>query len=99
MREAFMRRRNFAWQEMSSWKGLICPKPEGAFYLFPDVSALFCDKYKNAQELCAYLLEEAKVAVMPGDAFGLPNCIRISYAVSDENLKKALTAIKQALYK
>lgn len=99
MREAFMRRRNFAWQEMSSWKGLVCPKPEGAFYLFPDVSALFCDKYKNAQELCAYLLEEAKVAVMPGDAFGLPNCIRISYAVSDENLKKALTAIKQALYK
>lgn len=98
MREAFMRRRDFAWQEVSSWKGIICPKPEGAFYLFPDVSALFCNKYKNAQELCAYILEEAKVAVMPGDAFGLANCIRISYAVSDETLKKALAAIKKALY-
>lgn len=99
MREAFMRRRDFAYKEMSSWKGIICPKPEGAFYLFPDVSALFCDKYKNAQELCAYLLDEAKVAVMPGDAFGLANCIRISYAVSDETLEKALTAMKNTLYK
>ncbi len=98
MREAFMRRRDFAHAEISTWKGVICPKPEGAFYLFPDVSALFCDKYKNAQELCSYLLEEAQVAVMPGDAFGLANCIRISYAVSDEVLEKALTAIKKALY-
>lgn len=99
MRNAFMKRRDFAYAEISTWKGVICPKPEGAFYLFPDVSALFCDKYKNAQELCAYLLDEAKVAVMPGDAFGLANCIRISYAVSDENLEKALTAMKKALYK
>lgn len=99
MRDAFMRRRDFAYAEISTWEGVICPKPEGAFYLFPDVSALFCDTYKNAQELCSYLLEEAKVAVMPGDAFGLENCIRISYAVSDEILEKALKAIKKALYK
>lgn len=99
MRKSFMQRRDFAYKEISSWKGVICPKPEGAFYLFPDVSALFCNTYKNAQELCAYLLDEAKVAVMPGDAFGLANCIRISYAVSDENLEKALSAMKKALYK
>lgn len=99
MRKSFMQRRDFAYAEISTWKGVVCPKPEGAFYLFPDVSALFCDKYKNDQELCAYLLNEAKVAVMPGSAFGLSNCIRISYAVSDENLAKALTAIKKALYK
>lgn len=98
MKEAFKRRRDFAYAEISSWKNILCPKPEGAFYLFPDVSELFCEKYKNAQELCSYLLDEAKVAVMPGDAFGLPNCIRISYAVSDETLKKALTSIKKALY-
>lgn len=99
MKEAFKRRRDLAHAELSSWEGVICPKPEGAFYLFPDVSKLFCSKYKNAPELCTYLLDEAKVAVMPGDAFGLPSCIRLSYAVSDETLKKALTAIKQALYK
>lgn len=99
MRKAFMQRRDFAYAEISTWKGVKCPKPEGAFYIFPDVSALFCDKYKNDKELCAYLLDEAKVAVMPGSAFGLSNCIRISYAVSDENLAKALSAIKKALYK
>lgn len=99
MKEAFKKRRDYAYNEVSSWKNVNCPKPEGAFYLFPDVSGLFNDKYKNAAELCTYLLEEAKVAVMPGDAFGAPNCIRISYAVSDETLKQALTAIKEALYK
>lgn len=98
MKEAFRRRRDYAHAEISSWEGVICPKPEGAFYLFPDVSRLFCDKYKNAPELCTYLLDEAKVAVMPGDAFGLQNCIRLSYAVSDETLAKALAAIKKALY-
>ncbi len=98
MKEAFKRRRDFAYQEISSWNNVTCPKPEGAFYLFPDVSKLFCEKYKNATELCTFLLENANVAIMPGDAFGSPNCVRISYAVSDETLKKALTAIKKALY-
>lgn len=98
MKEAFKRRRDYAHAEISSWQGVICPKPEGAFYLFPDVSGIFCEKYKNATELCTYLLDEAKVAVMPGDAFGLPNCIRLSYAVSDEILATALNSIKKALY-
>ena len=98
MKEAFKKRRDFAYNEVSSWKNVNCPKPEGAFYLFPDVSGLFCEKYKNSTELCTFLLENAKVAIMPGDAFGAPNCIRISYAVSDETLKNALTAIKNALY-
>lgn len=99
MRQAFKKRRDYAYNEISSWQNVVCPKPQGAFYLFPDVSGLFCEKYPNAAALCTYLLEEAKVAVMPGDAFGLPNCIRMSYAVSDETLKQALTAIKSALYK
>lgn len=99
MKEAFQRRRDFAHAEISSWEGVICPKPEGAFYLFPDVSALFTKEMPDASSLCTYLLEEAKIAVMPGEAFGDPHCIRISYAVSDETLKDALIAIKKALYK
>ena len=99
MKEAFKRRRDYAHAQISSWEGVICPKPEGAFYLFPDVSALFTKDMPDASSLCTYLLEEAKVAVMPGEAFGDANCIRISYAVSDEILKEALHAIKTALYK
>jgi len=99
MKEAFKRRRDYAHAEISSWKGIICPKPDGAFYLFPDVSALFTKDMPNASSLCTYLLEEAKIAVMPGEAFGDANCIRISYAVSDETLKDALNSIKKALYK
>lgn len=99
MKEAFKRRRDLAHAEISSWEGVICPKPEGAFYLFPDVSALFNEKMPDASSLCTYLLEEAKVALMPGEAFGDSKCIRISYAVSDEVLKECLTAIKTALYK
>ena len=99
MKEAFKQRRDYAHAQISSWAGVVCPKPEGAFYLFPDVSALFTKDMPDASSLCTYLLEEAKVAVMPGEAFGDPNCIRISYAVSDETLKEALHAIKTALYK
>jgi len=99
MKEAFKRRRDYAHAEISSWKGIVCPKPEGAFYLFPDVSALFTSDMPNASSLCTYLLEEAKIAVMPGEAFGDSNCIRISYAVSDETLKNALSTMKKALYK
>lgn len=99
MKEAFKRRRDFAYLEISSWQGVICPKPEGAFYLFPDISALFTKEIPDTSTLCTYLLEEAKVAVMPGDAFGDPKCIRISYAISDEILKESLASIKKALYK
>ncbi len=99
MKEAFQRRRDFAHAEISSWKGVVCPKPEGAFYLFPDVSALFTKEMPNATAMCTYLLEDAKVALMPGEAFGEPNCIRISYAVADDVLKTALAAIKNSLYK
>ncbi len=98
MKESFKKRRDYAHAEVSSWEGIVCPKPEGAFYLFPDVRALFTKEMPDASSLCTYLLEEAKVALMPGEAFGDPNCVRISYAVSDETLKNALAAIKKALY-
>ena len=99
MKASFKKRRDYAHAEIATWPGVVCPKPEGAFYLFPNVSALFTKDMPDASSFCTYLLEEAKVAVMPGEAFGDPHCIRISYAVSDETLKDALHAIKKALYK
>ena len=98
MRAAFMRRRDRAHQEISSWPGVVCPKPEGAFYLFPDVSALFSDRTPDDASLCTMLLEKAKVAVMPGSAFGDPRCIRLSYAVADDVLMDALARIRAALF-
>lgn len=97
MRSAFMRRRDMAHAEIASWPGVICPKPEGAFYLFPDVSALFCPEYSNDLEFSAMLLEKAQVAVMPGSAFGNAKCIRISYAVSDKVLAEALQKIRAVI--
>lgn len=98
MRAAFMRRRDRAHAEVSSWPGVVCPKPEGAFYLFPDVSALFSEKVPDDTNLCARLLEKARVALMPGSAFGDPRCVRLSYAVADEVLMDALGRMRAALY-
>ena len=73
--------------------------PEGAFYVFPDVSALFGKTYQgvqvnNADDLSMYLLEKAHVATVTGDAFGNPNCIRMSYATSEDQLIEALRRVK-----
>lgn len=98
MRQAFMRRRDKAHAEIASWPGIVCPKPEGAFYLFPNVSALFSPEIPDASTFCTVLLEKAQVAVMPGEAFGDPQCVRLSYAVSDEVLMDALGRIKNVLF-
>lgn len=98
MRDAFMRRRDMAYKEISSWPGVVCPRPEGAFYMFPDVSALFSDTVPDDAALCAMLLEKARVAVVPGSAFGDPRCIRLSYAVAEDVLMDALTRIRAALF-
>ncbi|MCY1376657.1 Aspartate aminotransferase [compost metagenome] len=76
--------------------------PEGAFYVFPDVSSYFGKtlrgtEIKNADDFSMYLLAEANVATVTGDAFGNPNCIRFSYATSEELLTEALRRIKEAL--
>ncbi len=98
MREAFHRRRNMAWAEIASWEKVICPKPDGAFYLFADVSALYTDTLPDATAMCTMLLEKAGVALVPGDAFGDPACVRFSYAVADDVLMDALSRIRIALY-
>ena len=99
MRHAFERRRNLAMDIISGWSRAICPQPEGAFYLFVDVSGYYGDKIANSLEFCQYLLESAHVATVPGAAFDNDACFRISYATDDETLKNALERIGQALAK
>ena len=97
MREAFVRRRDLAMKIIEGWPFAICPKPDGAFYLFLDVSKCFGGSVKDSTELCTLLLDKAHVAVVPGAAFGDDKCIRFSYAVGDEVLKGALESIGKVL--
>ena len=102
MRDAFLSRRDFILDELNKIKGLNINQPQGAFYVFPDVSAFFNKSYgnfkvNNSDQLAMYILETAKVAVVTGNAFGSPNCIRISYASSMEKLKEAIDRIATAL--
>lgn len=102
MRQAFLRRRNLMLGWLEGIPGLILNVPQGAFYLFPDVSAFFGRQFgnrmiTNAQDLCFYLLEEGHVGTVPGDAFGMPNCIRLSYAASEKDLETAAQRLRKAL--
>ena len=97
MRAAFMRRRDLALKIIGSWPWAICPKPDGAFYLFVDVHQCYGDRVHNSTELCTYLLDKAHVALVPGVAFGDDNCIRFSYAVADDVLADALARVGEVL--
>lgn len=102
MVDAFKERRKLILNLLSEIKGFKTNQPEGAFYVFPDVSSFFGKtlrgKFINtASDFSLYLLEEAKVATVTGEAFGDPNCIRISYAASEKDIKEALYRIKEAL--
>lgn len=104
MTDEFKKRRDFLLSKLSTIDGIKLNTPPGAFYLFPDVSAYFGKsfegkKMENATDLCLYLLEEARVALVTGDAFGNPECIRLSYASSIEDLTKAADRIGAALQK
>lgn len=104
MVQAFANRRQLVLDLLDQIPGVKNNQPGGAFYIFPDISAFFGKKYQqfhiqNANDLSLYLLEEALVALVTGDAFGDPNCLRISYAASEEQLKESLARIKKALEK
>ena len=99
---AFKSRRTLVLDALAEIPGLVSNKPGGAFYVFPNVSSFFGKSYNgrkisNSEELCMYLLEEGLVALVGGDAFGDPNCMRISYAASEETLREAMKRIKNAL--
>jgi len=104
MRIAFERRKKLVVDLARQIPGLITNDPQGAFYIFPDCSSFYGKSYNgktisNSGDLALYLLEEGHVACVGGGAFGAPDCIRMSYATSDENLVKAFGWIKEALAK
>ncbi|MTG96936.1 MULTISPECIES: pyridoxal phosphate-dependent aminotransferase [Myroides] len=102
MVSAFKKRRDLVVGLLNEIPGVKINVPEGAFYVFPDVSSFFGKtlhgvKINNADDLSMYLLEKANVATVTGEAFGNPNCIRMSYATSEDQLKEAFRRIKEAL--
>ena len=102
MRQAFERRRNLIVQLAKDIPGLEVNVPEGAFYLFPKCSSFYGKSngdtmINNSSDLALYLLEKGHVATVGGDAFGDPECFRMSYATSDENIREAMRRIKDAL--
>ena len=102
MVEAFKERRDLLIDLFRSIPGVKINIPSGAFYLFPNVSSYFGKSYgeytiHSSTDLCMYLLNQAHVALVPGEAFGNPNCIRISYATSKELITEAVSRIKLAL--
>jgi aspartate aminotransferase len=104
MVEQFQKRRDLVLSMLAEIPGLKTSKPEGAFYVFPDCSAYFGKKdgetvMKNADDLCYYILSKGHVGIVSGEAFGAPECFRLSYAASEEQLVKAITRIKEALLK
>lgn len=104
MVDAFHKRRDLVLDKLGEIEGVKLNVPEGAFYVFPDITHFFGKSYKNhkinsATDLSLYLLDEALVALVTGEAFGAPNCIRLSYAASEEVLTQAIERIKLALEK
>ena len=102
MVDEFKNRRQLILGLLRDIEGFTVNEPDGAFYVFPDVSAFFGETFQgitvnNATDFALYLLEKAHVATVTGDAFGDPNCIRISYAASEEQIKEALSRIAKAL--
>ncbi len=104
MRKAFERRRDLIVSLAKDIPGLEVNVPQGAFYLFPKCSSFYGKKasekiIENSSDLALYLLEEGHVATVGGDAFGDPDCFRMSYATSDDNIREAMSRIKNTLAK
>lgn len=102
MRTAFLKRRDMMIELLSEIPGMQVNQPKGAFYIFPNITAFFGRKHaegtiNDANDFCEYLLNKAHVAVVTGDAFGAPNCFRISYASSEAHLREAVKRMKVAL--
>ncbi len=99
---AFKERKDLVIKLLEDIPGIKSNKPDGAFYVFPDISYYFGksngqEKIGNDRDFCFYLLNKALIAIVPGSAFGSPDCVRISYATSNDNLVDALNRMKQAL--
>ncbi len=104
MRRAFEERRDTIVGRLNAIPGITCMKPDGAFYVFPNTSALYGSRYKdrkvqNSLDLCNFLLEEMKVSCVPGSGFGMDGHVRMSYATSMENIRKALDRVEEGVGK
>jgi aspartate aminotransferase len=104
MRDGFLKRRNMVLEMLNEIPGLKTNIPDGAFYVFPDISAYFGKTFngevlKDADDICLYLLHVGHVAAVAGTGFGAPECIRFSYAAADDKLIEAFTRVKNALEK
>ena len=102
MRDAFLRRRNLICNLLKEVEGMKVTIPQGAFYVMPDITWYLGKsdgetKIENSEDLALYLLDKAQVATVGGDAFGAPDCIRISYATSDDLIIEAVRRIRIAL--
>ncbi|UII35102.1 pyridoxal phosphate-dependent aminotransferase [Fulvivirga ulvae] len=102
MTRAYDERRQLVYELLQDIPGIKTNMPKGAFYFFPDVSAYFGKsagelKINNGSDLCMYILEKAHVSLVTGEAFGDPDCVRLSYAASEQELREALKRIKEAL--
>ncbi len=102
MRTAFDRRRATMVSMLNEIPGVLCPEPEGAFYCFPSVRELVGKELRgkrigSSADLCTLALDEAEVAMVPGEAFGAPGYVRLSYALGDEDLVEGITRLGKLL--
>ncbi|MGA7271710.1 MAG: pyridoxal phosphate-dependent aminotransferase [Acidimicrobiia bacterium] len=97
MRLGFDRRRRRMVEMMAQIDGVRCLEPQGAFYVFPDLGAFLGDRFPTTLDLAAWILDEAGVAIVPGEAFGAPGYARLSYALADDALEKGVDRMARAL--
>jgi aspartate aminotransferase len=102
MKEAFDRRRQTIVRMLNEIPGVVCPEPEGAFYVYPSVKGLLGKEIRGQRpqssvDLAALILDEVEVAVVPGEAFGTPGYLRLSYALSDEDLVEGVSRVQKLL--
>lgn len=100
MRRTFRRRRDLIAERLNALPGVSCPRPDGAFYVFPDVRELLSAcALTDDIALCGYLLDEVKVAAVPGTGFGTPGYLRFSYTLPDDRLEEAIQRVESAIRK
>jgi aspartate aminotransferase len=100
MKTAFDRRRRTIVSMLNEIEGVVCPTPEGAFYVYPSVKGLLGRDYDgrvidSSADLAEYILEQAEVAIVPGEAFGTPGYLRLSYALGDDDLVEGITRLQK----
>ncbi len=99
MKAAFIRRRDMVLDAIAGWPGAVCPKPDGAFYVFPNLRAFMKGDTPDSASLCQKILEQAEVALVPGSAFGDDDCVRFSYALDDATLARSMDKVGGILIK